>query len=225
MIDKNESNSIEDSFSEGIIEVIKKNENLLNKYGKGVLNEVIGLSYDAVDYDLFLVNKNIEQYSMVFFTNHILMPVSHAIYADLLSGNLTACFMQLRLMIESLAKCYLADLIYPKENFCHKKILSLQVGKKNVRDKPRRKTDTEIIKEFDKELGLGNDTEKLYRELSDDWIHTKGFMYRILAEESDIPEYDSTKSQLSGIDNLHKRISQFRTILKAAMEKYKHNCT
>lgn len=222
MINKNES-ILTEGISDIIIEVIRKNEDLLHKYGKGILSEVLGLSDDAVGYELSLMDRNIEQYSMSFFSNHILMPSSHAIYVDLLCGNLTACFMQLRLMTESLSKCYLGDLKYPEKNFSHEKISILQQEKKsNNKDRP--KSEVDFIAEFDKELGLKEETKKLYGKLSNDWIHTKGFVDRFRGE-SNISEYDSTKSILADIDNLHIRISQFRTILKAAMEKYKQSCS
>ncbi len=48
-----------------------------------------------------------------------LMPASYGIYLNFLAGNVPACFMQLRNIIEYMAQCYLADSRYPKEKYFH----------------------------------------------------------------------------------------------------------
>ena len=60
--------------------------------------------------------------------NHVLMPVGGAIYVNALTGNLPACFMELRLALESLVKCYLADLKYSDRPFFQEKLNLLETG-------------------------------------------------------------------------------------------------
>ena len=60
--------------------------------------------------------------SMAFFFYHVLRPFSCAIHTDVLTGNLPACFMELRLMLESLAKFYLADSKYPEQTFFQERL-------------------------------------------------------------------------------------------------------
>ena len=64
--------------------------------------------------------KKITQTPFTFFSNHILMPLSYAVWMDLLCGNLPACFMELRLILESLAGFSLIDLFSQESEFFEK---------------------------------------------------------------------------------------------------------
>ena len=103
---------------EDFCEVIKNNEKFLREYAEETYNECIELINDAIDYAF----KNKENYtnSFHFFSNHILMPQSYAVWMDLLCGNLPACFMELRLILESLAEFPLIDSFLRNLNFLRK---------------------------------------------------------------------------------------------------------
>lgn len=172
---------------------MRKNDKFLYKNAEDVYNEVSELINDAIDLmESGLVG--LEDYirrSLAFFIYHILMPATCAIYANLLTGNLPACFAGLRLMLESLVECYPADLRYP-------------------------------------------DQPNLWRELSNAWVHTKGLVDRIVSqviEKSTPPAWALVipmayqPSDLEAIEELGKRISQFRRLLKTEIEKYRQDLT
>jgi hypothetical protein len=92
---------------------MRENDDSLKKFAKETYNEVSELMNDSSDYMSFFAKKGIENMTkstMSFYTLHMLMPLSYGIYVDLLAGNILVCFMELRLMLESLVKCYLSDL-------------------------------------------------------------------------------------------------------------------
>lgn len=227
------NNLPEDSkYSDFINNVMRENDDFLIKYAKETNDEVSELINDSIDYMQFFVKKGEENWAkstMAFFTIHMLMPLSYAIYVDLLAGNIPVCFMELRLMLESLVKCYLADLKYPDSTFFQEKLELLKKEKKS-NDKTKRKGDSDFMKEFDKELGFNKCAIKLWGKLSEDWVHTKGFMDKVVyqvAEKSNVPPWglvipcNFVKADLEDIEELHKRISQFRNLLKIAMKNQK----
>lgn len=130
-------------------------------------------------------------------------------------------------MLESLVKCYLADLKYPDKTFFYEKLELLEKETKLKNDKNIFKKEHDFMEEFDKKLGSKNSSIKLWGKLSQDWIHTKGFMDKIIngiSEKSGIPPayalpmpMNLNKSELETISELQKCISQFRILLKATI--------
>ena len=123
MVDRDtHSKDLANAYLEDTFQVIRGNDEFLRTQAAQIHFEVIELINDAID-SLDLVGepeKKGPPYTdrcMSFFCLNILMPVSYAIYVELLSGNLPVCFSQLRLMLESLAKCYLADLAFGDVSF------------------------------------------------------------------------------------------------------------
>jgi hypothetical protein len=218
-----------------ITSVMKENEKFLLENAGETYDEVISLIIDAINCVGLAVEgeKRKENYiksSMVFFMYHILVPSSYAIQMNLLTGNLPMCFMELRLMLETLVKCCLADLKYPDQSFFQKKLelLGEETKKKTDKNKNVPKREYDFMKELDSELGLNEKSIKLWSKLSQDWVHTKGVINRIVTEtieKSDAPSWTViipikyAKNDLDTIGELHKRISQFRSILKDAMGK------
>lgn len=212
-----------------IMNVMKENDDFLKKFAKETNNEVSELMNDSTDYMSFFAKKGVENMTkstMSFFTRHMLMPLSYAIYVDLLAGNIPVCFMELRAMLESLVKCYLADLRYPDSPFFQEKLKLLEKEPKS-NDKTKRKSDSDFMKEFDKELGFNEGAIKLWGKLSEDWIHTKGVMDKVVyqvAEKSNVPPWalvipcNFVEADFKDIEELHKRISQFRNLLKITMK-------
>lgn len=220
------------NYSDIITEVIKENEKFLIENANDSFNEVVELMNDSIDYSLSSIKRNKEhyaKYSMAFFIHHILMPSSYAIYVDLLTGNLPVCFMGLRFMLESLVKCYLADLKYPDQSFFQEKLKLLEKETKSKNDVNVSKREYDFMEELDRELGLNKKSIALWGKLSKDWIHTKGIVNRIvneIAEKQDIPAWalvipmNFNKSDLDSINELYKSISQFRFLLNFTLEKY-----
>lgn len=230
MTDETKDDSTDAKHFDFITSVMKENEIFLIRNAEETYDEVVSLTNDARDYVGFSVEgekskENYVRYSTVFFIHHILVPSSYAIQTDLLIGNMPACFMELRLMLESLAKCYLADLKYPDETIFREKLELLE--KELERE---HKSISKLMKELGGELGLKNDDfVALWGKLSQDWIHTKGIVDRIvkeITEKSAAPSWTFiipikyTETDLDTIDELRKRISQFRGLLKVIIEKY-----
>lgn len=218
-----------EQYFDYIIDVMRGNEYFLCKNAKESCDEVIELINDAIYYVVPSVRKaeSTEDYvrrSMAFFLLHILMPFSYAIYVDLLVGNIPACFMELRLILESLAKCYLADSRYANRDFFEKRMKLLQGELER-----ERVSISKLMKQLGQEVGLESDFVALWGKLSQDWIHTKGIVDKVvnqLIEKSGVPPWALvipmyyTEDDLDTVGELRKRISQFRSLLTATVEKY-----
>jgi len=215
-----------ESYLDFIIDVMKKNEAFLRQNAKETYYEVVELINDAIDNVMLAVKKRKEdysKYSMISFLHHILMPFSYAIYVDMLVGNIPACFMELRLILESLVKCYLADLQYQDRSFFQEKLKLLE---------EERKSTSELMIRLGKKLGLN--FVALWGKLSQYWVHTKGIMDRVVAqviEKSDVPPWGLvlpmhySEGDLDTINELCNHISKFRSLLKITMEKYQQETT
>jgi hypothetical protein len=233
-------NSSNKGFASIIAKVAEENEKFMEEKAKEPFSEVLGLVNDVIEYVrpyAYLViekeEKTLKEYAtrpMLFFMLHILMPFSYGLFTDLLLGNLPACFYELRVMLESIAKCYLAELYSEeKENvFFEYKLLSLEEEEINENDEKRACT-SRFLKEFGDIIGLGDEPSKLWKKISKNWIHTTGIASKIVkqAEISKPPSHalilpiNYREADLNIINELGRHISSFRKILKTTMEKYK----
>ncbi len=234
-MEKERNNNLPENtkYLDFVTNVMRENEDFLIKYTKETYNEISELINDSIDYMMFFAKKGEENWvksTMSFFTIHMLMPSSYAIFVDLHAGNIQVCFMELRLMLESLVKCYLADLKYPDSTFFQEKLELLEKETKSKNGKTILKREYDFMEEFDKELGFNESSIKLWGKLSKDWIHTKGVMDKVVyqvAEKSNVPPWglvipcNFVTADLEDIEELHKRISQFRNLLKITMKNYK----
>jgi hypothetical protein len=206
---------------EGFIEFTKKialaNVRVLEERAKGVLEEVEGFLDDVWEYEGEVKDENIQLYIIT-----ILQPVAYGVYIDLLIGNLLAFFMELRLLLESLAYCYMAK-FFPGDYSLNKIYQHVSTSK--------------VIKEFGEMARLGNEPIKLWGKLSEDWCHAleiteggpKGMIARVI-EHLDryfIPPFSSIpllyevfwEETSYLIDEAGKRMSEFRQILKSVITK------
>jgi hypothetical protein len=206
-----------------IFKVMRENEEFLRNNGE-VYNEAIELINDAIDYIGLAVEKtDYAKYSMDSFLLHVLMPFSYAIYTDALTGNVPVCFMELRLMLESLVKCYLSDLKYPDQTFFQEKLELLERENQSI---------SRHMKELGRQLGL--DFISLWGKLSQNWIHARGIMDKIVGQvilKSDVPPWalaipmNYTKNDSDVLTELYNCIFQFRSLLTATMERYQQPTT
>jgi len=92
-----------------------QSKKFLKERASEVIREIVKLINDSIDYvvcwaELWKRDKEKALRSpMFFYINNVLFPFSYAMLVDLLVGNVPACYMELRFMLESLAKCYLAE--------------------------------------------------------------------------------------------------------------------
>ena len=207
-----------------VVETLEKNNEFLLKNAKIAYDEIIELINDSIDYAIFFTeNKSgtddYVKFAMINFVHHILMPMSYAIYTDLLASNLVACFIELRLMLESMVKCYYADLKYPNETFFQVKIDRLEMELKS-----QKKSISKLLREFEKEA------VSLWRNISNNWVHTKGYTRNLVNEitkKLDVPAWALaipmifTATDLDVITELQKSTAQFRELLRTAIESWK----
>jgi hypothetical protein len=224
---KDSSTAMDEYLDDILFKVIRENGEFLNNNAEEAYTEVVNLASDAIDYFGFAVKDGKSQEdrvslylerSMAFFFHHVLWPFSCAIHTDVLTGNLPACFMELRLMLESLAKCYLADSKYPAQAFFQERLRLLEEEKRSI---------SKLMEDFGERLGL-DFAAPLWHKLSRDWVHTKGVMDKFVSqmEKSNVPRWalaipvNYTENDLDTLDELRKRISQFKELLAATAEKY-----
>lgn len=219
---KNGAQKSAPNFIETIKENMQENEDFLHSKARETYAEVVGLVNDAIDYVSFFVEKkrvaDYVKFAVIHYVHQILMPLSYAMVMDLLTTNLVACFMELRLMVESLVKCYFADLKYPGKTFFQEKIELLE------KEKKRRKTITNLMEEY------GEEAKDLWKQLSEGWLHTKGIVDRIVEEissKSELPvwplvlpiTYNDT--ELDVLEELRRDVSKFRRLQKEVIEDWK----
>jgi len=207
-----------------ISEVMRQNQSFLLSSGKGreTYEEVIELCNDAIDQISYFAKRedNISEavrYAMVNFMFHVLMPQSNAIYADILLGNIVACFNELRLMIESLAICYWADLKFPELSFFEEKLQLLGEEERSI---------SKYLRDLDKEAIA------LWGQVSQEWVHTRGIMAKLVTEitqKSEVPAWALTipmaytLGDMDMVDDLGRKVSQFRALLKATVCRWEGN--
>jgi|GEM_PF-2286762 len=204
---------------ERFIEVAKRialdNAKILEERSKGILEEVEGLINDAWEYE-----SRVKENAMLLYFATILQPIVYGAYIDLLIGNLPAFFMEIRLLLEALAYCYMAK-FFP-ENYPLGEIFQSASASK-------------VLVEFSEMARLGDGPIKLWGKLSEDWCHalritkkgSKGVMARVIEhlEKHLIPPLPSIPLSYGIfweetsylIDEAGKRLSEFRQILKSAI--------
>lgn len=215
-------------FSQTACEVMNKNEDFLFENYKDIVDEIVELANDAIDYVSSYAkqdkgDKAYAEKAIHFYAYHVLMPSSNALLVSLLSGNLPACFRELRFLVETLAKCYLADLYHSEFSFFEKRLYFLQ----HPEDKKKRVPETDLIKEFAEKSGNGEKVVNLWRTLSEE-THTKKFTERVVdnvMNHKNVPAYALVipmvfrDGDLHDIQDLNNYIVSFGEILNKTMPK------
>jgi len=210
---ENSSNELVDL----ICKDIRENDEFLKKNAKDVYEEVIGLANDVIDLlsiirEKFKTGEEAIKHPMAFFALHVFMPLSYGIYVNLLIGNLPACFMQLRLIHEAMAKCYFAEKIDSSQEYFG---ITLEALEQVLREEQI--STTKFMKE------LGPEFVKLWGKLSESWVHPRGILKRVTDSviEKGIPPSWSfglptiyTNDDLDDLKELKKRVAEFRALLK-----------
>ena len=85
--------------------------------------------------------------------------------------------------------------------------------------------------EFEEKLDVEHDKKKLWKQLSNSWVHTTGFAVKVVeitGEESQLPSWclilpiELEQTDLSAIDDLNKYLSDFRSILRKSIDLYQN---
>jgi len=224
-----EKPSSRERYLEDMFKIIKENEKFLYQNAKQIYDEVIELVNDSIDFLGFIVkNRQIKarhtNWAICFFSQHVLMPFSCAIYVNFLIGNLPVCFTQLRLLTESLAKCFYADLKFCSHLFFMTKLelLELEMERQNI-------SISQLMREIDRILKIRTQFLDLWKGLSY-WVHAKGIVERTVSsivEGKNVPSWalvlpiNYSQDDINEIQELGKEITQFREILKNALDSWK----
>ena len=203
--------------------VMSRNEKFLFENFKDVVDEIVELANDAIDYAQSYARQDKGRLThgekaTHFYAYHILMPCSNALFTTLLTGNLPSCFRELRFMTEMMAKCFLADLHYPDMSFFGEKLNALHSSGSK---KPPR--EIELIEEFAQKTNT--DLVHLWRKLSDE-THGRKFTERLVdnvVNQNNMPGYalmvpmPFTKEDEQDLNDLNSYVILFRKILNKTM--------
>lgn len=225
---RNESKQIspERSLLDEIIKGLRENDSFLREKAAETRDEIVNCVNDAISNRYFAAATPEEDVKscMIFSVRHVLMPSGYGIYLDLLAGNLPSCFVKVRLMLESLVKCYVADCRYPDVTIFEERIELLDKALRQERC-----SISKLMRQLGEKLGIGSEFDKLWRVLSDDWVHTKGIANNIASHMASAPGLPSwalvipmpySNADLEVIHKLGEVISQFRRLSRIAIEKY-----
>ena len=229
---KKEVKNGQNDFLERIVDVMRENQKFLlpysNPQNKSVGHEVLGLISDADRHTRFFTSGNAaESYADSCIRPYVLLilrPFSHAMYTDLLSSNTVACFIELRLIVESLVKFYYADMKYPEKASFQEKIRLLEEDMRSGE---------KSLSNLVRECGWEKSTKKvgyLWRQLSEGWLHTRGIVERIVDEvtsKTGIPAWlrghqAYTQADLGVLQDLRKTIAAFRHVQAQVIEHWKN---
>lgn len=190
-----------------------------NATARETLSEIVELINDAIDHVHWEVktpewNEQFPKFALLNYLFSVLMPVSYAIRLDFLAGNLPASFMQLRVLLEQVAKCFFSDLNYPDLSFFQEKMVMLEA---------------EMLSSTKRIEMLEPTAAPLWTRLSNDWVHMKYLerIVRVVVERGDVPGYGLvipiglSDTELPEIEELGQSIAQFRVILANTVEKWK----
>jgi hypothetical protein len=237
-------------------EIIEKNVRFLRKYeyGRRILKELRKLGSDIHKWEekinsaINQINGNVEDWAMSwYYPQRFLIPFGSAIFGDLLIGNLPICFFELRILLESLARCYYIDskraqreqfssFSSLEEEFDKLEEMLGKIKRKNTNKKARGITKTQLMEYVDdkvfKEEKGESPCKNLWKYLSSIGAHpTVKFLKmdtdrRSLIKGLEFPQRyivipsPFRKSDLESINKLKEKISIFRKINKKVIEKW-----
>lgn len=206
-----------ESYAEFVKRIMVENANFLEENFSELLAEVEGL----IDYTFLKVDVGTLNKSMAFYFIAILEPLSYGVYIDLLIGNLLAFFMEFRILLESLAYCYMASK-FPTDYPLDEIFKDAQASK--------------VIEDFGEMIGLKTEPIRLWSEISNNWAHAlsitkrgiKGILGRTLSHMAEhfIPLFPSIplpydifgEESLLILQEAKETILRFRKILEATVK-------
>jgi len=205
---------MEKSFADVISETVKKNEAYLRDHVRETFSEVIEFVNDAIDYWKAFSSKSGKE-SMVKsacanFVFRILMPLSYAVFLDLLAANLVACFAELRMITEGLAKAYLADQLFSEMGFFAERLEALEEERRR-----KRISTTKLLQNVDRRFVA------LWDKLSREWLHPTGIVRRLVeVGKEQVPSWSLlvpmplSQDDMSTLQDLCKAVKDLRELLK-----------
>lgn len=214
------------NYLDYMIDVLRKNDEFLRDNAKECYEEVVDLTQDAIDHMSWLGSGpdaavNYVSKAMYYFIMHNLMPFSTAIYTEVLTGNVPACYPHLRLLLESLAHCYIADSRHPDSIFFHERMELVESDGSSTANR---------LKHMGVQLGVENRFVALWGRLSRDWLHAAGYADKFVKNFMDNPTVSAwsivvpsayTQDDAGAISELQNHIAEFRFLLSLTLERYR----
>lgn len=170
----------------------------------------------------------VKRSAFIFNSFHILWPLSDGILMDLIMGNIPACFMQLRVIVENSVVSFLIDYNYrlSEEFYIH----SYEDFVKKLNKERKRFShlvNSNLEEVFGKELS--RKTTALWSRLSREWLHFKGYFRRV-CENIDNGQRPRSymlvvptvlnEDNKDNLKDLAESISRTREILKTLHDKW-----
>ncbi len=148
---------------------------------------------------------------------NVLMPASFGIYMDFLAGNVPVCFMQLRMIIESMAEYFEADRVARADIFFYEKLqFSAEMQKR------KRESLSKLIDEVDGEAA------KVWHKCSD-WMHSQALAKKFVEQvaERGVPAWglvipmEYTEVDEQSLVELTRNLNLFRTSFSRVLKGWK----
>lgn len=217
-------------FSETLFRTGTENEKFLRREAKDLLDEVVEFVNDAIDYAQLVARAPgaqvaLAQRAMYFFTFHVFMPGSYSIVANLLVGSLPSCLRELRFIVESLAKCFLADLRYPEASFFAERLETL--GRETRADGRSPKREYEFLEELGQLLDDRGEALALWGSLSREG-HVYGYMERVvrnIVDRDNVPGYalvipmNYARGDRGDLGELYEYTRRVRSLVRETMAR------
>jgi len=194
--------------------------------------EAVELMNDVIDYyprgDPNKVSDLLVRSAFLFSILHVIWPLSAGIFFDLLIGNLPACFMQLRLLVETAAKALLVDYEKKFQTDAFTGVEELEKSLRREETGTARATSTSKVFRKLSELKLADEevaegAVKLWNKLSGEWAYFGGFFKRIgesIEKVGDLQSYrfvlpvELSEEDASDLKELAECIARARQLLK-----------
>lgn len=205
-----------------VCSAIEENEAFLWQNAHDVYDEAITLANDAIDAMICAVSAptapaDYTETAWAFFSYHALLPLANAMVVDLFAGNLPGCFMLLRLLLETLAKCWIADSSHPGLPFFAERIQALEDEGEST---------SRILRKAGRSLALGDALIALWGDLSRNWLHVPGYSRKVvdtISTTGSVPAWALTipmpygSTDLEAVRQFGASVRRFRVILTSAL--------
>jgi hypothetical protein len=159
-------------------------ENYKSEIAEEARKEIVGLIddfYNTWDELSGKSKKIFLESALALSISYRLSPLAYSIFYNFLIGDSPPCFMELRLIIETLAKAIYADRRYSKKTAFHKLECLESFLENGEEGKPI--SMSKFFKSYLPEATgeeLANEINTLWHQLSRDWLHLKGYVNKLI---------------------------------------------
>jgi hypothetical protein len=217
---------VREAMCDLLCDTLRTNNKFIWTHARAVYVEIGDLTLDAMGM-MGDAPRTISKYpamdmssTRLFFAAHVLNPLGNGILSAVLDGNMPACFMMLRLLLETLLTCWCADQDYSGLNRFDERLSSFH-------KKPT--VFSGLCKRLDSDLKTEGVILNLWKSLSNNWVHSSRQAARFMEtiDKTGDPPSSSVMipvrygtEDVEFLELLGTQVQQFRKILKIASEKW-----